>query len=299
MNYIRSHWEDIAFIATLCMAVLIALSPLLYTVADLDRPVDNQLEQIETEPQTETPLLQQSPFQEYKNKTSLSDISREVSKHRYNEAYREDKLGLNKEIRTLQHLRIKLVHILENTPAEYDAEMDKIVSPKLNRIDILLDKYYDDRDYVELWDSRMKEYPAATEVWLIMKSWGWNDAVCAGVIGNMMAEVGGQTLKLKACIYGGGGWYYGLCMWRIKYCPEIDGLDIPGQMNVLYNTIGEQFDYAGFCYRSGFGLDDFLNMTDPGEAAIAFAKVYERPASQYVNHRAGNAWRAYNYFCGG
>ena len=45
---------------------------------------------------------------------------------------------------------------------------------------------------VHKWDTRKEEYPAATEAWLIMKEeFGWSDTVCAGIIGNLMAECGG------------------------------------------------------------------------------------------------------------
>ena len=40
------------------------------------------------------------------------------------------------------------------------------------------------------------EYKDATLIWEYMKSLGWNDYVCAGILGNMMAEVGGGTLDL-------------------------------------------------------------------------------------------------------
>lgn len=221
-----------------------------------------------------------------------------LSNLKYNENYKNDRSRLEEEISTLKTHKERLVNFSKNVPKEHMQKIYAIILPEIDKIDVLLNKYYEDMSYVELWEKRFNEYPAATEVWLIMKEWGWNDAVCAGVIGNMMAEVGGQTLNLKACIYGGGNTYYGLCMWSLKYYPEAADRDIPQQMEMLYNSIKKQFDYAGFCYRSGFTLDDFFEMTDPGEAAIAFAKVYERPASQYVAHRAGNAWVAYNYFCG-
>lgn len=45
----------------------------------------------------------------------------------------------------------------------------------------------------EAWE----EYPVATECWFYLKDLGYNDYVCAGIIGNMMAEVGGGTLNLQ------------------------------------------------------------------------------------------------------
>lgn len=43
-----------------------------------------------------------------------------------------------------------------------------------------------------MWDYKAFEYPVATYVWLYMKNeFGWSDIVCAGVMGNLMAECGG------------------------------------------------------------------------------------------------------------
>ena len=42
------------------------------------------------------------------------------------------------------------------------------------------------------WEVRAAEYPVATQAWLYMKNeLGFNDTVCAGIMGNMMAECGG------------------------------------------------------------------------------------------------------------
>ena len=35
------------------------------------------------------------------------------------------------------------------------------------------------------WEARKAKYPAATEIWLYMKELGWNDYVCAGIMGNL------------------------------------------------------------------------------------------------------------------
>ena len=41
------------------------------------------------------------------------------------------------------------------------------------------------------WEKKAAEYPVATQIWRYMKAQGWNDYVCAGIMGNIMAEVGG------------------------------------------------------------------------------------------------------------
>ena len=40
-----------------------------------------------------------------------------------------------------------------------------------------------------LWQKRYEEYPIATEVWLYMENvFGWEPQVCAGIMGNIMAD---------------------------------------------------------------------------------------------------------------
>ena len=55
-------------------------------------------------------------------------------------------------------------------------------------------------------------------------------------------------------------------------------------------------DVYGFNYSSTMDYDEFLQMTDAGEAAKAFGQCYERGAGSYV--RAQCAYAAYDYFVG-
>lgn len=288
----NGRYKKICFVMYLVILLIFLL-----TIGRLNVTECNEQECIKDyiEPKVEQEYLN---IQKYKIKTPIPKLSNVLLNLVYNQEYKEDKERLEEEIYILEAQKDKMVNFVKNEPYKHRQKIYAIINPEIDKIDDLLSMYYADREYIELWDRRFNEYPVATEVWLIMKEWGWNDAVCAGVIGNMMAEVGGQTLNLNACIYGGGNTYYGLCMWSLKYYPDVADKDISQQMELLYNSIEGQFDYAGFCYQSGFTLNDFVEMTDPGEAAIAFAKVYERPASQYVAHRAKNAWVAYNYFGG-
>ena len=159
-------------------------------------------------------------------------------------------------------------------------------------------KSYDEQMLIDdfYWQDKMNEYPTATYVWRYLKGLNYSDAICAGIIGNMMLECAGGTLDLNWDIYGGYG-FYGLCQWSKTYFPEAYGADLETQMKVLENTIKEQIDYAGFVYGGdGFGYEDFLKINDPGEAAICFALAYERCASQHVWPRRGYAEFAYDYF---
>ena len=135
----------------------------------------------------------------------------------------------------------------------------------------------------EAWE----EYPVATECWVYLKDLGYNDYVCAGV--------GGGTLDLQWWL---GNSFYGLCQWSTYYRPEVKGLDVPGQLDLLRDTIKAEIDYAGFVYKSGFNYEQFLELEDEREAALAFAMAYERCAKQYYWCRADYAEIAYDYFVG-
>ena len=143
------------------------------------------------------------------------------------------------------------------------------------------------------WAAKEAEYPNATYIWKHMKAQGWNDYVCAGIMGNLMAEVGGQTLDIRYTLSSSG--YYGMCQWNRAYS-EVWGAGLETQCIFLSDTIKYEFDTYGFNYQKGFNFNSFLNMTDAQQAALAFAKSYERCSSASYNVRMENAVKAYNYF---
>ena len=143
------------------------------------------------------------------------------------------------------------------------------------------------------WATKAAEYPAATQIWRFMKDQGWNDYVCAGIMGNLMTEVGGQTLDIRYSLSSSG--YYGMCQWNRAYS-EVWGAGLDTQCDFLRDTIKYEFDTYGFKYQKGFNFNSFLNMTDAQQAALAFAKSYERCSSASYKVRQQNALTAYNYF---
>lgn len=132
-------------------------------------------------------------------------------------------------------------------------------------------------------------YPVASLVWELLRSAGLSEYVAAGIMGNMMAECGGQTLDLQPYIYASG--FYGLCMWSLTYFPTIDGQDVHGQIGVLMDTMPTNMAEAGYNY------DSFLALTDASAAARWFSYGYERPA-EWAEQRANNAETALAYFGG-
>lgn len=153
------------------------------------------------------------------------------------------------------------------------------------------------QEYESIWAIKAEEYPVATEIWLYMKALGWSDYVCAGILGNMMAEVGGGTLNLIAeCDTGNG--FYGVCQWSKTYYSGVWGADLVGQCDYLRDTIKYEIDTFGYAYSKGFNYESFLELTDEREAAYAFAVCYERCTSRHRYIRKDYAEKAYDYFVG-
>ena len=146
----------------------------------------------------------------------------------------------------------------------------------------------------EAWNKRKAEYPEATTVWLYFKELGYSDYVIAGIMGNLMAEVGGQTLKLKP--YSQSRTYYGICQWNRHAYGAVWGTNLTNQCKFLSETIAYEFNTYGGAYIKGFNYDSFLSLTNEKEAALAFAKCYERCGSGSYAVRQKNATKALNYF---
>lgn len=166
------------------------------------------------------------------------------------------------------------------------------------------DVYVDYRDEVAelesnrkfVTDAQRKEYPVASRVWELLKEYGYSDYVCAGIIGNMMAECGGQTLALNPYAYSPGGYYYGLCQWNASAYGYVFDEDVDRQIEVLLETIEYELDTFGFCHYRYFDYEEFLELMDEQEVALAFAECYERCGSGTYYIRQLNATEAYEYF---
>lgn len=204
---------------------------------------------------------------------------------------------INKTIEQLKSYKNQLKNIWECYSEKYKEDINKFVSCEIKRVDEVINKYYKDIEIIQLWNKKAEEYPIATQIWLSMKEQGWSDYVCAGIMGNIMAECGGQTLDIKWMSYSKTGRYYGICQWSIYYYPQVKDASLERQLNYLYDTIEKEFESFGFCYRSKFTYEDFLHMNNCRDVALAFAKVYERCGSASYGVRKSNAEKAYDYFC--
>ena len=127
-----------------------------------------------------------------------------------------------------------------------------------------------------------------------MRKCGYNNYVCAGIMGNIMAECGGQTLAIQPYLRSGS--FYGICQWSRRWYPGVQGATLKEQLKYLQNTIKYELDTYGSRYARGFNYEAFCNLKNSQSAALAFAKCYERCASAYYAVRKTNATNAYNYF---
>lgn len=229
----------------------------------------------------------------------------EVLKHFKEMTYVEsnDKAVLTAELETCKDYEFRLINLMNNKDL---VDERHLVEEELIDVRGLISEYQEQISAIEaeearieaMWSEKSGEYPVATQVWRYMKEeLGWNDYVCAGVMGNMMAEVGGQTLNLQPYLYGhSGANYYGLCQWSSRYYPSIQGADVNAQLDFLASTVKKELDTYGYLFRSGLDYEAFCNLTDAEDAAMAFAKAYERCGSGSYGVRQRNAIKAYNYF---
>lgn len=150
------------------------------------------------------------------------------------------------------------------------------------------------------WQTRFEEYPYATYVWLyLVDTLHYNNYVAAGILGNIMAEVGGGTLHIQYWLYSyDGGYYYGICQWNKKDYPDVRGYDLIQQCEYLANTIETEVNMFGYAYAKGYDYSKFLDSSSTDFAALAFAMCYERCAASTYSIRQANARIAYNYFVG-
>ncbi len=139
-----------------------------------------------------------------------------------------------------------------------------------------------------------KEYLQATYVWNYLKNEiGLNDYVAAGIMGNIMTEVGGQTLDISrySCRESNGGTYYGMCQWAGP------------RKERLLNDFGRSLeDQCEFLHVELFEVipenNSFYDLQDEQEAALYFAKKYERCATWSYSKRQVSATKALQYFTG-
>ena len=179
----------------------------------------------------------------------------------------------------------------------YDNELVPVLQEDCSNYSIYITQYKERiKELKELkYREQYAEYPAATFIWYYLKEQGWSDIVCAGIMGNIMQEVGGRTLNIN---YLHSNDYYGICCWKKEYHPAVNGLDLEGQCKYLVDTVVDSLNNSGYLYKDGYNFEAFLAAETIYESANAFMRVYERPGHLESPNRVENGVKAYEYFVG-
>ena len=188
----------------------------------------------------------------------------------------------------------------------YDTEHPAVVMAKTDFENAEADvEYYTEQQLIrqeeENWRVRAEEYPVATQAWLYMKNeLCFSDIVCAGIMGNMMAECGGcWTSDLDWDVSSSSG--YGMIQWlggRKQQLFSIYG-DTPSVENQLNFVKDELYGTNGVTKQvTDSQLDKIINAETPEDCAYAFACYYERCGEDHRWVRRDYARRAYEYFVG-
>ena len=188
----------------------------------------------------------------------------------------------------------------------YDTEHPAVVMAKTDFENAEADvEYYTEQQLIrqeeENWRVRAEEYPVATQAWLYMKNeLGFSDIVCAGIMGNMMAECGGcWTSDLDWDVSSSSG--YGMIQWlggRKQQLFSIYGSN-PSVENQLDFVKDELYGTNGVTRQvTDSQLDKIMNAETPEDCAYAFACYYERCSEGHRWVRRDYARRAYEYFVG-
>jgi len=218
----------------------------------------------------------------------------EYEQHLY--GYR-DMPAIKKMIAELE-TRMELAHNMAETARALGYEDSHLVIltakqeyDEAEKLKVQYENIYNDLE--EHWHSKEAEYPEAAYVWKTLMDEGYNDEVIAGIIGNMMVECGGHTLALQPTVATDS--YYGICQWSRGY-PDVWETSLEEQVQFLLSTIKYELNTYGYMYKKGANYETFLLMTDVRQAALMFAKSYERCGTSTHKLRQKLAVEAYNYF---
>ena len=176
---------------------------------------------------------------------------------------------------------------------EYSSLAVVAMMDEYDRLQVIYNQIQQDLDQSLAWES---EFYYAAKTYTFLKQVGYNDAVICGIIGNMMIETSGGTLDLQPTVYSASENYYGLCQWDLRHYPQYKGASFEQQLGYLIESVPYEFNTFGKLYKKSFTYENFLEITDPAEAAYAFAKVYERCSSAGYKARQAAALKAYEYF---
>lgn len=246
------------------------------TVEETQTPTEVETE---PEPETEPPIIIE--YREYSYVSNLSE---------------NDLYLMIEEI-------IDYIDYLESFSIDSTTLLDEI-----DVMNVLLEKYSLDLETAitkrQYFEKCAEQYPEATQIWFYMKeNFGWSDIICAGIMGNIMAEIGGGSPE--GALGFGDKWQIdkasglGMFQWTAGRRKEIKTIydnapTIEQQLDFMYN---ELYGSNGVTQQvKSNELDAILNAETPEQVAVNFARYFERCASFSYAPRKNYARFAYDYF---
>lgn len=229
-----------------------------------------------------TIVISTSIIQAHQHNYSVKLEKLEIQNNELRVNVESDRKELENASKTIEDLNEQVI-MLTNALSESNSEIEHLTAEN--------EKLKSNTVVVKQTKLQGGTYPEATYVHNYLRELGLNDYVVAGILGNIMAEVGGQTLDFSEWQKWSKSTYYGICQWSA------------GRRARLLNDFGSSLEAQ--CKFLGVELFEvipqgsaFYSMTDEKEAALYFAKVYERCNSKYYAVRQSNATKALNYFAG-
>lgn len=140
-------------------------------------------------------------------------------------------------------------------------------------------------------------------VWGFLINNGFSEAAVAGIMGNMDAESGINPEAIQP----NGDKAYGICQWAgerknnlIRYASNkgCQWTDLATQLEFLLEELQSGGQYLGSKAEKYKSLSEFMNATDPAQAAVDFEKSFERAGKPVLEKRIEAALYYYNQFTG-
>ncbi|MFZ1360812.1 MAG: phage tail tip lysozyme [Candidatus Saccharimonadales bacterium] len=141
------------------------------------------------------------------------------------------------------------------------------------------------------------------QVWAFFKSKGLSDVATAGILGNAMQESrampdadNGKSMNFAHASTGSG------CIGLLQWCDRAPGLrDFAKERGKEWNCLGVQLEWAWYEMTETAEkqvMEPLKAAKTPGEAAMVFARIYERPGENEYAGRDTEAGKVYKEFTG-
>lgn len=265
-KFLKENWQVISLVIILCIVISLIASAIISkkAISKTKAAYDNQVKITETLQKENTTLKIEKESLENEIQTYHEQLTRLTEEN-------------NQLITKLEDVEAKLAS-KNSTTSNKGSSQSNISGQSSSKSDAQ--------------KSNGSGYEQATYVWNYLTSTlKLNKYVSAGIMGNIMAEVGGQTLDISRWPQYSQGYYYGICQWSDRRKNRL--------LNDYGRTLEAQVKFLGVelfeVIKSG---NSFYEMQDEREAALYFAKKYERCGSGSYSVRQSNATKALNYFTG-